>query len=522
MPLNKRLPAAVIVILTGVILAGTLFLSHARARANWQQKVDPLLLDGAARTNSVELIVVLEEQADLSGAALLKDKSEKGGYVYSRLTAVAQKTQPPVIQELKAAGAEYRSFWVTNGIWVRGDVELIETLARRADISRVHANPRVELDVLAPPKARQDLGEQASIEWNISLVQAPAVWAKGITGQGIIVGGQDTGYAWQHPALIEQYRGWNGQEADHDFNWYDAIHEDTLVGTDNLECTYDSPEPCDDHGHGTHTMGTMVGDDGQGNQIGMAPGAQWIACRNMKNGVGTPATYTECFEWFIAPYPMGGDPMQDGDPAKAPHVINNSWSCPASEGCTNPDILKEVVENVRAAGILTVHSAGNTGSPQCGSVRDAASIYDASFTVAATTRNDFVASFSRRGPVTAGDNRPLKPDISAPGVGIRSSLLGASYGSLSGTSMAAPHVAGLAALLMAAQPTLIANVDGLELAIQDSAVQLFTAEGCGGDSTDSVPNNVYGWGRINALEAYENVISKPPEHTQFLPFLIDK
>ncbi len=173
-----------------------------------------------------------------------------------------------------------------------------------------------------------------------------------MNGQGIVIGGQDTGYEWQHPALMNQYRGWDGAVADHTYNWHDAIHENNPNTSPGNVCGFDSPQPCDDHGHGTHTMGTMIGDDGGANQIGMAPGAQWIACRNMEQGWGTPATYTECYEWFIAPYPAGGDPMRDGDPAKAPHVINNSWSCPVSEGCTDPDILRTVVENVRAAGII--------------------------------------------------------------------------------------------------------------------------------------------------------------------------
>jgi subtilisin family serine protease len=259
-------------------------------------------------------------------------------------------------------------------------------------------------------------------------------------------------------------------------------------------------------------MGTMVGDDGAGNQIGMAPGAQWIACRNMEQGWGTPATYAECYEWFIAPYPVGGDPMFDGDPAKAPHVINNSWSCPIFEGCTNPNILRTVVENVRAAGIVTAHSAGN--SPGCGTIQEPAAIYDASFTVGATDSTDDIAGFSSRGPTTAGNNDPAKPDISAPGVGVRSSVRGGSYGTSSGTSMAAPHVAGLVGLLMSARPDLAGNVDALEQVIKESALPRFSSDGCGGDEPDSLPNYTYGWGRIDAFAAYQML--KPD--TQYLVF----
>ncbi len=200
--------------------------------------------------------------------------------------------------------------------------------------------------------------------------------------------------------------------------------------------------------------------------------------------------------------------MHDGDPAKAPHVINNSWSCPISEGCTNPDVLRMVVENVRAAGIVTAHSAGNSG-PSCGSIREPAAIYDASFTVGATyvpdsdfPDQDIIASFSSRGPTSVGNNDPAKPDISAPGVGIRSSTRGASYGTSSGTSMAAPHVAGLVGLLLAARPDLAGNVDAIEQVIKESALPRFSTDGCGGDALDSLPNHTYGWGRIDALAAY--------------------
>jgi subtilisin family serine protease len=183
--------------------------------------------------------------------------------------------------------------------------------------------------------------------------------------------------------------------------------------------------------------------------------------------------------------------------------------------------LKVVVENVRAAGIITVHSAGNDGYLGCSSVHEPAAIYDASFTVAATYSDDLIAAFSSRGPVNKGNNDPAKPDISAPGVGVRSSLPSGSYGQLSGTSMAAPHVAGLAALIMAAKNDLIGDVDAVEQVMNESAVPLFTAQGCGGDELDSLPNHVYGWGRIDAFQAYEAVAGTTASNRLFLPILLD-
>ncbi len=282
------------------------------------------------------------------------------------------------------------------------------------------------------------------------------------------------------------------------------------LGVRASDCPYDSPEPCDDRDHGTHTMGIMVGADGS-NQIGMAPEARWIGCRNMENGVGTPATYIECFQWFIAPTKIDGS---EPNPSLAPDVINNSWSCTEDEGCTDPNILKAAVEAVRAAGILTVQSAGNGGS-QCNTVKDPAAIYAASFTVGATDSSDTIASFSNRGPVTVDGSNRLKPDVVAPGVAVRSSVPGGAYVPKSGTSMAAPHVAGLAALLLSAIPELRGQVPLLEFLIRASAVPLTTTQTCGGVPGSSTPNNTYGWGRIDAWQAYQEW---PLEHFYF-PFI---
>jgi serine protease AprX len=509
-----------VVLLTFILAA--ISLGAARqvvARAAWQQKVDPWVLAETNGRADAEFLVVLNRQADLSATGNMTSKLEKGTYVYRQLTTAARHSQPAVIAALQRSGAEYQSFWVNNMIWVRGDAVVVEAMARRSDVARIYANPRVKLDVIDPLSSAQMEETAEGVEWNIARVNAPAVWQAGVLGQGAVIGGQDTGYDWAHPALINQYRGWDGQTADHDYNWHDAIHENNPNTNPGNPCGFGSPQPCDDNGHGTHTMGTMIGDDGEGNQVGMAPEAEWIACRNMEQGWGTPATYAECYEWFIAPYPLGGDPLNDGDPARAPHVINNSWSCPVVEGCTDPEILQQVVENVRAAGIVTAHSAGNSG-PSCGSITQPAAIYDASFTVGATNIDeddkDVIAGFSARGPVIFGENELAKPDISAPGVSVRSSFPGGGYGSLSGTSMASPHVAGLVGLLISANPTLAGDVDALEQAIKDTAVPLTSDQGCGGDAPDATPNHVFGWGRIDALAAFEEV-SPDVAFIQFIP-----
>jgi serine protease AprX len=464
----------------------------------WKEKVDPQVWN-SFEDRGGEYLVYLAEQADLSDAARLQTKIEKTQYVYQRLTGVASQTQPPVVSMLKKAGVQYRSFWIANVIWVRGDQGLLEALARRPDVARLYANPARHFDA---PNEISNLDLERSpaspegIEWNLQRVNAEDVWALGYTGQGTVIGGQDTGYQWDHPALINSYRGWDGSSADHNYNWHDAIHTNSPNTLPGNPCGFDSPVPCDDQRHGTHTMGIMVGDDGAGNRIGMAPSAKWIGCRNMEEGWGTPATYSECYQWFMAPTDLDGDnPRTD----LAPHVINNSWTCPPSEGCTDPQVLLAVVNNLRAAGILTVHSAGNSG-PGCSSVSSPAAIYAGSFTVGNTTSNDTIASSSSRGPVTIDGSGRLKPDIAAPGTGIRSSVPGGGYSVMSGTSMAGPHVAGLVALMLSAKPELAGQVGEIENLIQQSALHLGTTQSCGG-TAGKIPNNVYGWGRIDALGA---------------------
>jgi serine protease AprX len=477
-------------------LAGSTFPAPAAPAPAWQSKVDAWVTSTAAE-GETEFLIYLSEQADLSGAATLPTKLEKGRYVYETLTRLAQRTQGPVIAALQASRAEYRPYWVANVIWARGDQRLVQALAMRADVAHLYANPWVRLD--EPASTSPDYSVQAplAVEWNILKVNADDVWAAGVTGQGAVVGGQDTGYDWDHLALINQYRGWNGSSADHNYNWHDAIHSGS-----NTICPPNSPAPCDDNSHGTHTMGTMVGDDGAGNQIGMAPGARWIGCRNMDQGIGTPATYTECYQWFIAPTDLNG---ANPRPDLAPDVIDNSWSCPTSEGCTDPNVLRMVVENVRAAGILTAHSAGNSG-PACSTIDTPAAIYDASFTVGNTDATDTIYPSSSRGPVTIDGSARPKPDVSAPGVGIRSAVPGTGYGYKSGTSMAAPHVAGLVALLVSARPTLRGQVDEIENIIRFSTVQLNTTQNCAIPGSQ-VPNNTYGWGRIDAWAAYQMLLT---------------
>jgi serine protease AprX len=465
-------------------------------------KIAPWVLEKTASGKQAEFLVVLADQADVSGAKGLKTKQEKGRYVRDNLWNKAQTTQAPLLQWLRARNIEYRSYYIVNLIWVKAGLDVAQILAARPDVLRIEGNPHIRNVLPKPSSATQSSAHpQApdSIESGISYTHAPQVWAQGYTGQGIVVGGGDTGYMWNHTALINKYRGWNGTSANHDYNWHDSIHSNSGVNP----CGFDSPQPCDDQGHGTHTMGTAVGDDGLGNQIGMAPGAKWIGCRNMDANDGTPARYIECFEFFLAPYPVNGTPAQ-GDSTKAPDMTTNSWGCPASEGCSVTD-LQAAIEAQRAAGILTVVAAGNSGSG-CSSVNDQPAIFDASYTIGAlTTATDSIASFSSRGPVLLDGSNRMKPDLCAPGTNTRSAYNNGFYASLSGTSMATPHVAGGIALLLSAQPALRHDPATIETMLNQTAVHI-SSNSC---SSSGSPNNVYGYGRLDIKAAVDAALLRP-------------
>ncbi len=449
-------------------------------------------------------LIFLEEQADLGPAAAIADPVERRAFVYQALVETAERSQAPLRAELDRRGVPYRPHYLVNMIEVQARPGLRRTFAGQAGVASVLFQPGVRRYAYPFRIPDMDTSGPQGVEWNVREVGADRVWDLGYTGQGIIVGDADTGVAWDHPALKEAYLGWDGDDVDHNYHWYDPWDGRAV--------------PWDDSGHGTHTTGTIVGRDDE-NQTGLAPGARWIACRNMRQGLGNPGSYVSCMEFLLAPFPLDGNPFYDGDPARGAQVVNNSWGCPRMEGC-RPDTLRLAVEHLRAAGQMMVVSAGNEG-PACSTIQDPPSLYDAVLSVGATGWYDEAASFSSRGPVTVDYSDQMKPDLVAPGVDIRSSVPGG-YASLPGTSMAGPHVAGAVALLWSADPALVGDLERTEAILTGTAQRLTvdaicTGEtedpgivcGCGTDGPESVPNNVYGWGQVDAWAAVQQALGEP-------------
>jgi len=467
------------------------------AAAGWGLWAAIYLLAGQPGFYNHGFLIVLDDQADLTPAYAISDREARLDYVYRTLVDTAQGTQSSLRAELDDLGVPYRPYYVINMIRVDGHRWLTGRFEDRPGVASVILNPNVrEYPRRVPLPYEPAAAPSGGVQDNLAAIRADLAWEAGVEGAGIVVGGQDTGYDWDHPALKDRYRGWDGERAAHDYNWHDAWDR--------------TPVPFDDGSHGTHTMGTVLGDDAAGNRIGVAPGARWIGCRNMRRGFGNPGSYAECMEFFLAPYPLGGDPFVDGDVGLAPHVTNNSWGCPDFEGCF-PATLRSGVDALRAAGIVMAVSAGNEG-PGCGTAATPPANYDAALSVGATAGESQITGFSSRGPVDG----LIKPDIAAPGQRIRSAVPGGGYAYASGTSMAAPHVAGAVALLWSAEQGLIGDVEGTEQILCEAATPrevnrscatVSLPEGpfasvaspppcaCGG--VTGVPNNVYGCGLLD-------------------------
>lgn len=467
------------------------------------QKVSPRLTQAIAEgQKDIPVIIFMAEQLVVQTDPTAP-KATKGHRVYHALAQFAARTQAPIRQVLADRGLEYRPYLLANAIALHATPADIDLLAQRHDVGRLLYDGAIMLDPPVPspaPAQDLDLAESRSVDvtWGIAQIQADSVWALGYKGQGVTIAGQDTGYKWDLSQIKDKYRGYDGSTVDHNYNWHDAIHDYSPLHADSTNpCGLNVVVPCDDNNHGTHTMGTMVGEDSTA-LIGVAPEAQWIGCRNMDRGYGSQSTYTECFEWFLAPTDLEG---RNPDPSKAPHVIANSWGCPPMEGCNldNFGLIEVAVNNLRAAGIVVVVSAGNDG-PACHSLSNPAAIFEGSFTVGASNQVDTIAGFSSRGYVAVDSSYRPKPNVVAPGTRILSVVRDGSLARWNGTSMAGPHVAGAVALMISAVPELAGRVDLIEDLLEETALVRHDTLICS-PSQMNWPDPSYGYGRIDVYAA---------------------
>lgn len=447
-------------------------------------KLDPQLLTKSG-DSARDAIVILGEQADLSAAYQISDWGARGAYVYTTLRDHAAQTQADLRADLQQRGVAHTALWVVNALLVSAPPAELQRLSARADVALVRADVLASLPASTSAQPATISGcspDQPAnpICWGIRTTGADRVWQEfGVDGAGITVATIDTGAYLEHPALAASYRGAAqipGAEPDHRYNWY-------------------SPQrvavPFDTNGHGSHVLGILAGGGGASVDqpaIGVAPGADWIAAQGCQFQSCANSDLLLAAQWLLAPT------LPDGSAARPdlrPMIISNSWS-----GDTGDLWFSGFAAAWRAAGIFPVFAAGNAGPdrPQiCGSV-GSPSDYASVFAVGATDQSDTIAAFSLFGP--AADGR-TKPDVVAPGVAIISAGLSARqpYRMLQGTSMAAPHVAGVVALLWSANPTLIGDYETTAALLRARALRRVDLR-CGGVAGEA--NNIYGAGRVQA------------------------
>jgi subtilisin family serine protease len=443
-------------------------------------KIEKAVLSSLSAKDNSDFWVVFGQQADLSGPSQIADWTARGAAVVDALQQTANSSQAEVRTQLDAQKIRYQSFWMFNAIKVTdGSTALAESLAKRGEVSSIIAPQTFQI----PQPTRNAGADEAGInavEWGVAAINADDVWSQfGVRGEGIVVASVDSGVEFTHPALVNKYRGnLGGGQFNHNYNWFDP----------SRFCA--NPDvPCDDNDHGTHTMGTMVGDDGAGNQIGVAPNARWIAAKGC-NGAGScpDAALIGAGQFLLSPTDLtGANPRPD----LRPNIVNNSWGL--ANGSAVTPMYKATVAAWRASGIFPAFSNGNSG-PGCDSSGSPGDFVE-TYSSGAFDINGAIAPFSSRGP---GENGTIKPNLSAPGVNVRSSIPGG-FAAFNGTSMASPHTAGAVALMWSAAPSLIGNLNETATLLNTTATDTSDLT-CGGTPTN---NNVWGEGKLNALLAVE-------------------
>lgn len=461
-PRHWRLP------LISAIAALSLLLPQAAAQAAPDPaKIDQAVQASLDKDDKATFWVRLKGEASLAAARRATTKDDKAKQVYEAKTAFAATSQAGLRKLLTAQRAEFTPFWLVNTVKVTADAKLAAEIAKLPEVESIE--PVRTVKVPDPVKGKLEAQVKA-VEWNIDRVGAPRVWSElGTRGEGIVVAHIDTGAQFDHPELAASYRGRGADGVvDHDYNWFDPAD------------ICPSPAPCDNNGHGTHTMGTMVGANG----IGVAPGARWIAAKGCEVNTCTDASLLAAGQWVVAPTDLSG---ANPRPDLAPDIVSNSWG-----GDGYDDWYKPTVEAWIAAGIFPVFANGNEG-PAC-NTSGSPGQYVISYSVGGFDAGNVVYNRSSKG---AGEGGEIKPNIAAPAVNVRSSVPGGGYDSYTGTSMATPHVAATVALIWSASPRLQGQVESTRPLLDSTAIDVADTT-CGGTAAD---NNVWGEGRLDAFAA---------------------
>ncbi|MGW5239263.1 S8 family serine peptidase [Monashia sp. NPDC004114] len=471
--------AAAVAVLAGSAPAATALATAETGGAH----VDPTVTQLTDAGRSSTFFVVLKQKADLSGAKAGHGHAEKATAAYAALRANAASSQRSLRSYLDKEKVGYQSYWIANALEVTSaDPGLVDALAARPDVASIVSEHHYALDgveaTAAPAAAAAPAAGLAAVtpEWGVADIKADQVWSQyGTTGEGIVIANVDSGVQYNHPALVGTYRGNLGNGAfSNDYNWFDPTGQ----------CATSGGFPCDNNGHGTHTMGTMVGQGG----IGVAPGARWIAAKGCEAASCSDSSLLKSGQWILAPTDHNG---QNPRPDLAPDIVNNSW------GGGDTTFYQDIVEAWNAAGIFEAFAAGNDGDGHTCSTAHAPGSQAPSYGVGAYDQNGVIASFSGFGPSLVDGS--MKPNISAPGVNVRSAFPNNTYRNLNGTSMATPHVAGAVALLWSEAPSLIGNIDATR-ALLNRAARNVDDTHCGGTAD---VNNVWGEGKLDILAAVD-------------------
>ena len=437
-------------------------------------------------------VVVLADQVDLvklDRSLTLGNASRalRHKIVIEALQARATATQGPVmdrITQLETQGdiRKIQRLWILNALLLEGKPRALRWIALDREVAHVQDGD-ITMALPAPRNASPGDPYLDGPTQGLVTIKADTLWARGITGKGRVVANIDTGVDPSHPALSTR---WRGRTVPANQAWYDPITRSTTP--------YDPPFPMG--GHGTHTMGTLCGDDGMGKQIGVAPGATWIAV-----GMGLtfpPPSPPQMTNFFLQGLQWIADP--DGYPGTvtdAPDVVSNSWGLQSVQACDRT--LWPAIDACEAAGVAVVFAAGNYQSPTPGSIgipADRITSPTNAFAVGALNQDGkTIASFSGRGPSKC-DNHTIKPEVVAPGVQVESSLPGGQYSKQDGTSMACPHVAGAIALLRQVNPDISAT--------RAKEILMETAVDLGSQGED----NTYGHGLIDLEKAHDKVVNE--------------